>query len=472
MKLSYWPLLTALSLLSTAALAKSEPAAIAPAEAAQAAVDAIADATESPANATDQAATSGSDDSAAEGAVSAETTAAIMVAAAAENTSGDGSAGTELKSAGTDARTSDTDAAVAEVAVENEEVDTGLPPHLRSGWEIYQSFYDGLAEPACNTEASNERWERHFASASRRMSNPDSNVLPLFGYVVDQLRANGLPTEYALIPFVESEYRPNANSRSGPAGMWQFITTTARNHRIQIGQGYDGRLSPVESTNAAISYLNKLHEMFGGDWRLAAMGYNVGEYRVLQSMRQAGITVADAHPMELPNIPQITRNYVEKLHALTCVIENASKRPEWRAMLDRPVPRLVAQTLPADGPDYTRWVRQLGHSTELLTALNPQLNPSRRNRGITLLAPVPDAERVAAIAAQPEPRTVVATTGTEVPRQVAAASASPHRHTVRRGESAWSIARLHGVSLRSLLSLNGLNASATLQPGMTLKLVN
>ena len=66
--------------------------------------------------------------------------------------------------------------------------------------------------------------------------------------------------------------------------MWQFIGTTARNHEVPMRSGYEGRLSPVDSTQAAVRYLKTLHGMFGGDWRLAVMGYNAGEYRILQSL--------------------------------------------------------------------------------------------------------------------------------------------------------------------------------------------
>src|SRR3546814_1477580 len=100
---------------------------------------------------------------------------------------------------------------------------------------------------------TSERWQRHFAAAPKRLASSDDNVLPLFGYVVDALREAHLPTEYALIPFVESGYKPGARSSSGPAGLWQFIALTARDHEIAIRPGYDGRLSPVESPRAARS---------------------------------------------------------------------------------------------------------------------------------------------------------------------------------------------------------------------------
>ena len=126
----------------------------------------------------------------------------------------------------------------------------------------------------------------------------------LFGYVVEELRKANLPTEFALIPFVESGYRPNARNGSGPTGLWQFIATTARNHRVPMANGYDGRLSAVDSTQAAVRYLKTLHGMFGGDWRLATMAYNAGEYRVLQSLRKAGMNAQNASRRPCPACPR------------------------------------------------------------------------------------------------------------------------------------------------------------------------
>ena len=110
------------------------------------------------------------------------------------------------------------------------------PAQTTSGVTIYERFVGGLAQPAC-AEAS-PRWRKHFAHVPGQLAAGDSEVLPLFGYVVESLRSAHLPTEYALIPFVESGYRPGARSSSGPAGLWQFIALTARSHDIPIRTGY------------------------------------------------------------------------------------------------------------------------------------------------------------------------------------------------------------------------------------------
>ena len=150
-------------------------------------------------------------------------------------------------------------------------------PHQRSGLDIYQRFRDGLADPECDSQATNGRWKKHFSHAPGQLASAQDDLLPLFGYVVDALRDAHLPTEFALIPFVESGYKPGARNPSGPAGLWQFIGITARNQGVPMREGYDGRLSPVDSTQAAVRYLRVHAAQLGIDpGRIAIGGHSAG----------------------------------------------------------------------------------------------------------------------------------------------------------------------------------------------------
>src|SRR6478609_3448294 len=228
-------------------------------------------------------------------------------------------------------------------------------PATQNGRDVYARFRGGLADPSCDNDTDSARWRGHFAGTPARLVSADDDVLPLFAYVVDALRSAGLPTEYALIPFVESGYKPGARSAGGPAGLWQMIAVTARDHSIPIRAGYDGRLSPVDSTRAAVRYLKTLHGMFAGDWRLAVMAYNAGEYRVLGSLRRAGQNARNAKPETLPGLSPITHAYVQKLRALSCLLEQADDREEWLHSLDRPVAHLDAQVLPPAATTLDAW---------------------------------------------------------------------------------------------------------------------
>ncbi|HBS63824.1 MAG TPA: lytic transglycosylase, partial [Stenotrophomonas sp.] len=263
-------------------------------------------------------------------------------------------------------------------------------------------------------------------------------------------------------------------------GLWQFIATTAKNHRVQMTPGYDGRLSAVDSTQAAVRYLKTLHGMFGGDWRLATMAYNAGEYRVLQSLRKAGMNAQNARPAELPGLSPITYAYVEKLHALACVLEDAETEPAVMASLDRTVPVLKGHTLPA-GTSVQQWAAQRSLDPARIARLNPALasGKGRPSGQVSVLAPTTHAPvdasaSVAAVASAPA-SPVEATSPRNAPapatsRTVASADRPrSRRHTVRDGESAWTIARRYGMPLKALLSLNGLSGSSVLKPGAVLR---
>jgi len=369
----------------------------------------------------------------------------------------------------------------------------------RNGREIYERFREGLADPSCEADAS-VRWKAHFAHAPRRLAARDDDVLPLFGYVVESLRAAHLPTEFALIPFVESGYKPGARSPQGPAGLWQMIAVTARNHKVPIRAGYDGRLSPVDSTTAAVRYLKTLHGMFAGDWRLAVMAYNAGEYRVLGSLKRSGQTARDARPEALVGLSPITQAYVRKLHALSCLLEQADDREEWLRALDRPVPLLQAVTVPEGTKDIAAWARRNGQDAAQLQRLNPAFAGGRITRAdgqpARLLAvspatspavaqvaagavdaPVMDAPApfADAIPRSPVPDTTGIASGQPASAALAAlaASAQPiapaaRRHTVVRGDSPWKIAARYGIRVADLLQRNGLDARAVLRPGKVL----
>ncbi len=260
----------------------------------------------------------------------------------------------------------------------------------RNGRDIYSEFRAGLADPICSDDSS-ARWRDHFATAPAQLAARSNDVLPLFGYVVDALRAASLPTEYALIPFVESGYRPGARSAGGPAGLWQMIALTARDHHVPMRAGYDGRLSAIDSTKAAVRYLKTLHGMFAGDWRLAVMAYNAGEYRVLNALRQSGQHARDADVDKLVGLPGISQAYVRKLHALSCLLDRADDHAAWMQSLDRPVPLLQAQALPVGTASLDIWAASQGLDGALVRRMNPAFvngRVGRTNQVFQLLVPM------------------------------------------------------------------------------------
>ncbi|MFT3896543.1 MAG: transglycosylase SLT domain-containing protein [Thermomonas sp.] len=331
---------------------------------------------------------------------------------------------------------------------------------VRSGSEIYTAFEDGLAEPGCEDGAS-PRWRTHYANATRRLANARDDVLPLFGYVVDAMRAENLPTEYALIPFVESRYHPEARSDGGPAGLWQMIAITARRQGVSMRRGYDGRLSPVESTRAAVRYLKFLDAEFDGNWRLVAMAYNAGDGAVRSAIRRSGRHARTADPDALTGLSPITLAYARKLQALSCLLQEAHARATWQDAIDRPVPLLVDVRLPMGSGSLDAWATHHGLDADALRRMNPAFP-----RG-ALGGRVPDLLTPAATpAGKPPVRAFLPRT----PPLARDNGWSRRIHVVASGETLAGIAHRNGLAARELAARNGLQAGDTVRPGMVLDL--
>ena len=139
-------------------------------------------------------------------------------------------------------------------------------------------------------------------------------------YVVNEMHANDMPLELALLPFIESSYNPAAASASN-MGMWQFGAATARNFGLKQNHWYDGRKDVVASTDAAIRLLKKLYVRFDNDWLLAVAAYNAGDGTIQQAIdknRRAG------KPIDFWSLPlnKTTQGYIPQLLALSKIVAN------------------------------------------------------------------------------------------------------------------------------------------------------
>jgi membrane-bound lytic murein transglycosylase D len=143
--------------------------------------------------------------------------------------------------------------------------------------------------------------------------------------VVQELEKRGMPTELALLPVIESGFNPQALSNKDAAGIWQFVPGTGKDFNLQQNMFKDERRGVLASTDAALTYLQRLYTMFG-DWQLALAAYNWGEGNVqkaIQKNRALGKptdfeSLSDLMPLE-------TRNYVPKLQAVKNIIANPAQ---------------------------------------------------------------------------------------------------------------------------------------------------
>ncbi|HEY9886458.1 MAG TPA: lytic transglycosylase domain-containing protein [Vampirovibrionales bacterium] len=139
--------------------------------------------------------------------------------------------------------------------------------------------------------------------------------LNTYGSTIQQIfNEEGVPKELIALGFVESTFDPNAVSRSGAKGIWQFIPSTGKMYGLNDDSDFK---DPVKSTKAAAKYLKTLHGIFQ-DWPLAIAAYNAGDYRVQQAIRRAG---GVKNFWEISRfLPSETRRYVPRVLAATKVL--------------------------------------------------------------------------------------------------------------------------------------------------------
>ena len=264
-------------------------------------------------------------------------------------------------------------------------------------------------------------------------------------HIVSQLEARHMPLELALLPVVESAFEPYAYSHSAASGLWQFIPGTGSRFGLKQDWWYDGRRDVVESTRAALDYLQYLHDEFG-DWLLAVAAYNCGEKNVERAVR---FNTARGRPTDfwhLP-LPAETRAYVPKLLAMKRVVATPEKYGLSFSIPNQPY---FAQVDTGGQIDLRVAAQIAGVSNEDLYELNPAYHrwatdPSGDTAGhFTLLVPADAADAFRANLAQlsDDQRTGLT------------------HYTVRRGDSLNSVARRFHTTAMALRELNDLPTGA------------
>jgi membrane-bound lytic murein transglycosylase D len=145
--------------------------------------------------------------------------------------------------------------------------------------------------------------------------------------ITRKLEQRGMPKDLVYLAMIESGFNPRAKSRVAAQGLWQFMGPTAREYGLRIGRGVDERNNPERATDAALTYLSRLHDRFGS-WYLAAAAYNTGQGRVARIMKQeTGRTKGtDADYYRISHrLPKETRDYVPKMIAAAKIGRNPAK---------------------------------------------------------------------------------------------------------------------------------------------------
>jgi len=186
-------------------------------------------------------------------------------------------------------------------------------------WSRINSGY-GMKERPSRRIRNYEKWYSKKPEYVQRMLKRSEKYL---FHVVGEVEKRNMPMEIALLPMIESAYNPVATSRKKAAGMWQFIPSTGKIYGLKQNWWVDERRSVVESTNAALNYLEKLHKEFGS-WELALASYNAGEGRVGRAIKRNKRNKKPTGYYSL-RLPKETKNYVPKLFAIKNIISNPEK---------------------------------------------------------------------------------------------------------------------------------------------------
>ena len=323
---------------------------------------------------------------------------------------------------------------------------TAAPDDARA--DLWERVRRGFSIPDLEGDLV-QRWEQWYATRPEYVERMTQRGARYLFHIVEEVQKRGLPTELALLPFIESAFNPQALSVASASGIWQFMPATGRDFDLRQNLFRDDRRSVMASTRAALDYLEYLHRMFN-DWHLALAAYNWGQGNVQRALEQAR---RSGSPVAYPflRMPDETRNYVPKLQAVKNIV---LKPGQFQLVLPalQNHPYFVAVEIDRD-IDVALAARLAGMSLEDFQALNPQLNkPLVLAAGTPqLLLPYDNAEMFRdSLARHPGPW--ASWTAWVAPR------------TMRLAEAA----RVSGFSEEQLRSLNRIPSGMMLRSGSTL----
>lgn len=188
--------------------------------------------------------------------------------------------------------------------------------------DLWDRIRRGFGMPDLATEQVQER-EQWYAARPDYIARMTARSSKYLFHIVEELERRNMPTELALLPFVESAFNPQAVSSASAAGMWQFMPATGKDFELTQNMFRDDRRDVLASTRAALDYLERLHRLFG-DWHLALAAYNWGQGNVAKAIKRnqgqgLGTGYTDI------SMPLETRQYVPKLQAIKNIVAQPAR---------------------------------------------------------------------------------------------------------------------------------------------------
>lgn len=315
--------------------------------------------------------------------------------------------------------------------------------------DLWERIRAGYALPPLDSPliARQEQW---FMNNPEYLQSMVSRAHLYLYYIAEEVEKRGMPMEIALLPAIESAYKPHAYSRARAVGLWQFIKSTGQVYGLKSNWWYDGRRDVIASTQAALDYLEKLHDEFN-DWQLALAAYNCGERKIERLVAENKRKGLPTDYASLKKLPRETKNYVPRLMAMANIIADPAKyglqiasipnteyfaRIETDGQIDLGVVAKLSD-MPVDdlfliNPGYQRWITDPSGPHELLVPAD------KKEALLESLSKLSDEDRV----------------------QWA-------RHEVRRGDTMSRVAGRYGVTVEAIRSANNM-ASNHLSVGQNL----
>ncbi len=236
-------------------------------------------------------------------------------------------------------------------------------------YTVWTRVRDGFKIPNMENSVVDENLAKYSKRPDylQRMANRSQKYLY---HIIEEVTARGMPTEIALLPFVESAFVTNAKSRVKAAGLWQFMPATGKHYELDQTMWKDERYDVLQSTSAALTYLQRLHDEFN-DWPLVFAAYNWGEGNVRRAIKRNQSLGLPTDYMSL-KMPAETRNYYPKLQAIKNIVQNPNdygiKLP---TIYNEP---FFVQIFKDQDIDVKRAANLAGMSHEEFSTLNPSFN--------------------------------------------------------------------------------------------------
>lgn len=290
--------------------------------------------------------------------------------------------------------------------------------------------------------------------------------MPIFEQALER---HGLPLELRYLPVIESALNPDAVSRVGATGLWQFMLPTARGLGLEINSLVDERRDPYASSEAAATYLKQLYNMYN-DWSLAIAAYNCGPGNVNKALRRAGGENKDFWSIYY-FLPQETRGYVPAFIAANYVMTYYNQHNISPALAKRPI--ITDSVHINKRVHFNQVAAVLDIPVEELRVLNPQYRKDiipGDIRPYSLVLPsmqvysyiMSEDSIVSHDANLYAQRTVVEPTPLDYidPNMEYTTKLVVKKHKVRRGETLSKIASKYGVTVAELKKWNGLRKNS------------